>query len=223
MFVVIDNFLSAEDFDSFSTIINKESTNQWNVRKLNPSSPNWTKYLYKSDYEDINAEFDKKYGPGISKISLLIESKIREHVDVLPALFSAGFMYSKYPYVIKPHFDNIYTDPNFIKPEFVTDSYSAFLYGHKTWDKDWGGILGFHKDFFIDRGKSNEFDKDNYYPIDPVPNRLVFYSLDEIHSVTPIINKNVIRQTFKMSFFKITKARRHPRSIESQIDHTAEF
>jgi len=223
MFVVIDNFLSTDDFESFSNIINKESTNQWNVTKLKSSSPNWTKFLYKSEIADLYAEFDKKYGPSISKVATLIESEIKKHVSDLPALFSAGFMYSKYPYVIKPHFDNIYVDRNFLKQEFVTDSYSAFLYGHKTWDRDWGGTLGFHKEFYIDCGKSNDFDKDNYYSIDPIPNRLVFYSLNEIHSVTPIVNTEIIRQTFKMSFFKITKARRHSRSVESQIDHTAEF
>lgn len=223
MFCVIDDFLPLDDFREFSLISKKASSSNWGTRRPYSDSPNWTHHIYKSDYDDLSTETSKRFGSKLWNIACLIENRMKQDIDDLPPIFSLGFLFSKHPYVIRPHFDNIYKHQNFNSPSIVADSYSAFYYGHDSWDPSWGGILGFHKSMDVDKNKSEGFDSDNCFSIEPKPNRLVFYSLDTIHSVTPIVNKHVIRQTLKMSFFRITKMRRHVRSIESQIDHTYDF
>jgi hypothetical protein len=224
MFKVIDNFLSPSDFALFSKLTQKASTSFWGTLRTRSESPDWIHTLFKSEHPDIESETSKRFGSHIWDVASSIESKIKDDVELLPPLFSLSYLFSKQSYFIKPHFDNIYRqDPRYRKPEYCADSYSAFLYGHESWNTEWGGILGFHKNFYVDYGKRNNFDKDNYVPIEPIPNRLIYYSLDEVHSVTPIIPDNVVRKTLKISFFRITKQRRHYKSVDSQIDHTIDF
>lgn len=211
MYRIIDNFLPEQDFVLFSKIADRCKVYKAGQTLKIPH--NWFNFIFVSEHIDVKSEIDVRFNPCISDVAEKIQSQISTEVNDLPPLFSLGYMYNTYPYQVGLHFDNIYTDKRFVKQEYVTDSYSAFLYGHDYWNPEWGGFLTFH-------------DKEgNSYPIEPKPNRLVYYSLDEVHSVTPI-NQNaegIIRKTFKTSFFRITKSRRHSKSNESQIDHRYDF
>ena len=211
MYRVIDNFLLTEDFLLFSKIADRSKS--YRVGRSLQTPFNWFNYIFVSEYADVESEINVRFNTCISSVLEKIQIQIASEVNDLPPLFSFGYMYNTYPYQVNKHFDNIYVDKKFVKQEYVTDSYSAFLYGHDYWNPEWGGFLT----FYDEQGQP--------YSIEPKPNRLVFYSLDEMHSVTQIDKsaQDVVRKTFKSSYFRITKSRRHARSVESQIDHRFDF
>jgi len=223
MYRIIDNFLSDSDFNLFSIVTKKIAKNKWGTNTSRHNDPHWYNCIFTSEVDNIQNAVSKRFSSHVWDVAEAVNNKMQEEIHALPSLFSLGYLFSNHTYRVKPHYDNIYKNCKLNDPSYVADSYSAFLYGHSEWDPNWGGILGFHKNFFVDMGKSENFDKDNYFPIEPKPNRLVYYSLNEFHSVTPITKTDVIRQTLKMSFFKNTKTRRHPKAIDSQIDHSIEF
>jgi hypothetical protein len=203
MYKIIDEFLSKEDFNLF-TAITKQNSSLWQShysRKLNF----WTKTVLDCQSEDFEVEVNLKLSPMVWKVATLIKNHIQQEIRDLPPLFSIGYLFQKHPYKVNYHFDRIYQDQKYYKPEYVADSYIAFFYGHTEWDPNWGGFLTF---------------LDGDCAIEPKPNRLVFYSCNEMHQVTQInsVKENPIRKVFKLSFFNNTQGRQHPALVKSLLN-----
>jgi len=194
MYRIVDDFLSEQDFDLFSKAT-KQNSSYWRSAHM-PKIGLWTKTIFEFESKNLEEDVSFLFKPIVWRVSNLIQDFLKKEITQLPPLFSIGYLFQKHPYKVNYHFDRIYQDQKYYKPEYVADSYVAFFYGHTEWDPNWGGYLTF---------------LDGDCVIEPKPNRLVFYSCNEMHQVTQInsVEENPVRKVFKLSFFTNSGDRQH--------------
>jgi hypothetical protein len=191
MYKIIDNFLTDDDFNLFSDAALKSSSSYWGASTKSKNFDYWTKSVTRNPSKDFEKNVNSVFGSIVYKVSNLIKLKLQEEIESLPPVNAVTFMFQQYPYIVQNHLDRVYAGSDKFNQEFLKDTHTAFFYAHKHWDTAWGGELCFTT---------------HNVKIEPKPNRLVYYSSDELHLVTQVTNteKN-IRKVFQVDFIPINK------------------
>lgn len=97
-----------------------------------------------------------------------------------PKIDNVHFIFSKTGYIVKQHTDRRFQNTH---PMKLSKIYKTFIFCNDVWDENWGGELCFNSGSFL-----------------PIPNRLVMYSIDEMHWVKKVNENNIIRTNFGCRF-----------------------
>jgi hypothetical protein len=173
-----DNFLSTDKFQELNTcILNRFNTTlrehtiwcsetypgkpiQLAVKQL----PIRTRFELIEDYTRL--EF--LLGLTIVSITKSIQEYIINHLQVKnPKPSSVWFQYMHYKQLVEKHLDGA------IGGKSLNKSFTSLLYAHTQWEDTWGGEVDIEDQSYL-----------------PKPNRLIVYSRDNKHGVSPILHKN---------------------------------
>jgi len=172
MVVYKDNFFDKLNFHFLQNLVNNSI--DWNTLK---SQGQWKKNLdyYSNDLEIIKQQFGNVYYRIFQQVKTFGEEVTGYNLGFHAFRLQATLE----DYIIDPHRDRDITGKGLDK------SFSSIIYLHDSWNKDLGG----------------EF----YTPdidVEPAPNRLLWYSRDELHGVRVGSNWVEPRRMMLLSWYK---------------------
>lgn len=181
---IIDRFFTDEDFLKIKSFIKNEIDNNYRLS---------TKAIDREDDYEISEE-DVDLGLENSKLyTLKNEAKdflLKEFINrgflkshILKENCILGYRECKFPYRSLWHRDRT-TDWNEENPDYFGFSF----YVHEEWKTEWGGIYCY---------KNKAEDSTGYF-VEPIPNRLIISDLDEWHTVSMVVNKNIVRKSLNL-------------------------
>jgi hypothetical protein len=163
-----DNILPKSLFDNFhKEMMNRFDPNRRDVFDMNDKNCIRIRAgeVPKDDYMNVATLMGSKSLP---EVITIVKKYLTEDLNfVNPEPHGTWFQYMSNKQSISKHYDNAH-----VGGKSTSNSFSAFLYMHQTWEDNWGGELCFNSGAFL-----------------PKSNRLIVYSRDEQHWVGEIKHK----------------------------------
>lgn len=179
MIAIFDDFLPSDQFQEITKAASV--LNLWkSISSDKFPMAFWFLTFYENYQPTVNFDIiDKK----IYNAALSIESFVRKKYEYVPEIYSMGILNQKMPYFMKPHYD--------VPGSLVENNYIALYNISNDWQDGWGG----ESVFAIDDNNIKE-------RINPKPNRLIVYSIDERHQIYPILpsSNDNFRRILRISF-----------------------
>jgi len=186
-----DNFLPLELFDWLSEKAKLKSYQSLKLLTENNNSEPVKYYTHDKKawdltYRNLNGNLQipiENIGHRIPEVIELIRNKLISQTSnhKLGLLDNVHFLFSTDGYEVPKHIDKKFKSTHLIR---LSKIYKAFIFCNTIWETSWGGELCFDSGHFS-----------------PLPNRLILYSIDEVHWVKKVTNnENNIRINFGMRF-----------------------